>query len=165
MKFLCSRLPTPNSVKSRVRKLITGKGLKVKDIQALTGSEQGPSVDNKQVTPVMLAAGSNLHAFKVFAALYWSKYKDVQSTQRIDWGLRNKDAYTVFQITHGTWVSFCVLELYGPSSSGWLHPPRRHNLPEPIAVAVRSKRVWLTTRIAELHVTAVTTRFTLILKG
>jgi len=34
---------TPNSVRSRMRKLITEKGLKVKDIQALIGERPGPA--------------------------------------------------------------------------------------------------------------------------
>eukprot|EP00928_Gymnodinium_smaydae_P047401 TRINITY_DN31633_c0_g1_i1.p1 TRINITY_DN31633_c0_g1~~TRINITY_DN31633_c0_g1_i1.p1 ORF type:complete len:286 (-),score=58.85 TRINITY_DN31633_c0_g1_i1:117-974(-) len=42
-EFRSAPLPTPNTVKSRIRKLIADYGLKVKDIQALIGEGPGPA--------------------------------------------------------------------------------------------------------------------------
>jgi hypothetical protein len=42
-EFRLSSLPTPNMVRSRIRKLISDKGFKVKDIQSMIGEGPGPA--------------------------------------------------------------------------------------------------------------------------
>merc|ERR1712228_1111552 len=42
-EFRQTPMPTPNRVRTQLRKLITDKGLKVKEIQALIGERPGPA--------------------------------------------------------------------------------------------------------------------------